>query len=272
MTSIHRVLASSLLRSRVLVAAPGAAQSDSHRALSPLAVGRRCAASPRPRRFPRVEALRVIGAQDTEGRDALDGQRDLLVIGGGTGAGVQLGQQFFVRRARHVRRPREAPAGGRPQRSAGSASSPSTTRRPSRRSTTSCGDDRAATISSRSSRRSLPDGADRDRHDRRARLPRRRAGCCSATRNRADRGRRLHADRSRDRSGRKAGERSRSTATFIAGHAARLHRRGRGPRTGTTMRSRGSRDRATPCSAATTSIDVARTRGNRRPIVLRFLR
>lgn len=42
-------------------------------------------------------ALRIIGSQDAVPR-GLFGNRDLLVIGGGTSAGVELGQQFFVRR------------------------------------------------------------------------------------------------------------------------------------------------------------------------------
>ena len=42
-------------------------------------------------------ALRIIGSQDTTPR-SLFGDRDLLVINGGTWAGVQLGQQFFIRR------------------------------------------------------------------------------------------------------------------------------------------------------------------------------
>jgi hypothetical protein len=44
-----------------------------------------------------ADALRIIGSQDPTPRD-LFGDRDLLVIGGGTTAGVQLGQQFFIRR------------------------------------------------------------------------------------------------------------------------------------------------------------------------------
>jgi len=43
------------------------------------------------------DALRIIGSQDSTPR-ALYGDRDLLVIGGGTTAGVELGQQFFIRR------------------------------------------------------------------------------------------------------------------------------------------------------------------------------
>lgn len=43
-------------------------------------------------------ALHIIGSQDPEPR-ALFGTRDLLVVDGGTDVGVQLGQQFFIRRS-----------------------------------------------------------------------------------------------------------------------------------------------------------------------------
>jgi hypothetical protein len=46
---------------------------------------------------PAANALTVRGAQDPRPR-GMYSQRDLLVIDGGTGAGVQLGQEFFVRR------------------------------------------------------------------------------------------------------------------------------------------------------------------------------
>lgn len=42
--------------------------------------------------------LRVIGVQDVAPRTEY-GSRDMLVVNGGTNAGVQLGQQFYVRRA-----------------------------------------------------------------------------------------------------------------------------------------------------------------------------
>ena len=46
---------------------------------------------------PASNALRVRGAQDPRPR-AMYGPTDLLVIDGGTGAGVQLGQEYFIRR------------------------------------------------------------------------------------------------------------------------------------------------------------------------------
>jgi hypothetical protein len=42
-------------------------------------------------------ALRIIGVQDAVAR-GMYGPRDLLIIGGGTNAGVQLGQRFYARR------------------------------------------------------------------------------------------------------------------------------------------------------------------------------
>lgn len=46
---------------------------------------------------PPSTALRVMAAQDTQPRQ-LAGDRDLLIINGGTQAGVLLGQQFYIRR------------------------------------------------------------------------------------------------------------------------------------------------------------------------------
>jgi hypothetical protein len=43
-------------------------------------------------------ALRIIGAQDTVDRN-LFGVRDLVIVNGGTQAGVQVGQDYFIRRA-----------------------------------------------------------------------------------------------------------------------------------------------------------------------------
>jgi hypothetical protein len=65
-------------------------------ALSPLQVAAACAPPP-SLDAPPPDALRIVATQDTEPR-ALAGNRDLLVISGGTRAGVQLGQTFFVRR------------------------------------------------------------------------------------------------------------------------------------------------------------------------------
>jgi hypothetical protein len=64
--------------------------------LSPLAVAVACAPPPSFDNVP-ANALRIVGSQDPTPR-ALFGNRDLLVVSGGTAAGVQLGQQFFIRR------------------------------------------------------------------------------------------------------------------------------------------------------------------------------
>lgn len=79
----------------VTCAAP-AALAQPEETLSPLAIAVACSPPPTFDAAP-ATALRVIGSQDSTPR-ALFGNRDLLVIGGGTGAGVQVGQQFFIRR------------------------------------------------------------------------------------------------------------------------------------------------------------------------------
>ena len=77
--------------------AAGAAFAQPDGALSPLAMAVACAPPPTYDAAP-SHALRIIGSQDSAPR-SLFGNRDLLVIGGGTAGGVQLGQQFFIRRA-----------------------------------------------------------------------------------------------------------------------------------------------------------------------------
>ena len=89
-------------------AGPGYAQSDAP--MSPLAMAVACAPPPTFDGAP-AGALRILGAQDPVPR-ALFSNRDLLVIGGGTAAGVELGQQFFVRRANSMGGGRE-PRGSR---------------------------------------------------------------------------------------------------------------------------------------------------------------
>ncbi len=81
-----------------LTAVPVAAQTGAP-ALSPMETAVACAAPLTTDARP-SHALRIVGAQDTISR-GLYGPRDLLVVSGGTGAGLQLGQQFFVRRANH---------------------------------------------------------------------------------------------------------------------------------------------------------------------------
>jgi hypothetical protein len=76
-------------------ATAGRAQSGVE-TLSPLAVAVACAPPPSFDNVP-ANALRIVGSQDSTPR-SLFGDRDLLVVSGGTTAGVQLGQQFFIRR------------------------------------------------------------------------------------------------------------------------------------------------------------------------------
>jgi hypothetical protein len=66
-------------------------------ALSQLELAVACAPPP-TFDLPAGEPLRIIGTQDIVARSEF-GSRDLLVVSGGTAAGVVLGQQFYVRRA-----------------------------------------------------------------------------------------------------------------------------------------------------------------------------
>jgi len=81
----------------ILVIGAAAAASAQDKPLSPLAKAVVCAPRPSPDGVPEG-ALRIVGSQDSVPR-SLFGDRDLLVIGGGTNAGVQLGDQFFIRHA-----------------------------------------------------------------------------------------------------------------------------------------------------------------------------
>jgi hypothetical protein len=78
----------------VMVAAGSASAQD--QPLSSFAQTVMCAPRPSFDGAP-PDALRIIGSQDPTPR-ALFGDRDLLVIGGGSSAGVQLGDRFFIRR------------------------------------------------------------------------------------------------------------------------------------------------------------------------------
>jgi hypothetical protein len=90
---VFRVL---LAAAFVLVAAmDGTAQAPTE--LSQLEIAVACAPPP-TFDLPAGEPLRIIGTQDAIPRNEY-GTRDLLVVNGGTAAGVQLGQQFYVRRA-----------------------------------------------------------------------------------------------------------------------------------------------------------------------------
>ena len=77
--------------------AAGAARAQDIVKLSPLEQAIACAPPP-TYDDATTHALRIVGSQDTIPR-SLFGNRDTLVIGGGTAAGVQLGQQYFIRRS-----------------------------------------------------------------------------------------------------------------------------------------------------------------------------
>src|SRR5712691_4206476 len=72
------------------------AQTDST-AFSPLEIAVACAPPASAEGAP-ANPLHLVGTQDTTARSVF-GDRDLLVIDGGTSRGVLLGQQFYVRRA-----------------------------------------------------------------------------------------------------------------------------------------------------------------------------
>jgi hypothetical protein len=84
-----------LVAAFVLVAATGGVL-QAQTVLSQLEIAVACA--PPPTFDLPAEPLRIIGTQDSIPRGEY-GTRDLLVVSGGSTAGVQLGQQFYVRRA-----------------------------------------------------------------------------------------------------------------------------------------------------------------------------
>jgi hypothetical protein len=92
MRSIRVVLAAALV-----LAAVGSGRAQTAASMTPLEVAVACAPPP-TLDTPGGKLLRVIGAQDVVARSEF-GNGDLLMINGGTEAGVQLGQQYFVRRA-----------------------------------------------------------------------------------------------------------------------------------------------------------------------------
>jgi hypothetical protein len=89
---------SALVLATLLVAcAAGSADAQAVNAtLPPAAIAIACAPPPSLDAAP-AEALRIVGSQDGVPR-SLFGDRDLLVLSGGTSAGLQIGQQFFIRR------------------------------------------------------------------------------------------------------------------------------------------------------------------------------
>jgi len=84
-----------VLTAAFVAAMAGTAGAQTDRVFTPLELAAACAPPPTfgtPGGVPHV-----IGAQDTVAR-RLFGSRDLLVVDAGTGKGIQLGQEFFVRR------------------------------------------------------------------------------------------------------------------------------------------------------------------------------
>lgn len=91
----------------VAASAPFAA-AQTAQTMSPLEIAVACA--PPPDFDSQPTALRIAGAQDTV-RKAVFGQGDLLVLRGGGGDGVQLGQQYFVRRTLYTNGAKRVPHG-----------------------------------------------------------------------------------------------------------------------------------------------------------------
>lgn len=90
MTTPHRLVVVFALAAAS--ALPAAAQDVSMSIRSAIGCGPQAATTPAP-----SDAPRIVGPQDTSPR-TLYGLRDLVVVDAGTSRGVQLGQQFFVRR------------------------------------------------------------------------------------------------------------------------------------------------------------------------------
>lgn len=71
----------------------------------PMSLQTAAACAPRASAVPvPVDALRLLGAQDVVARELFDSS-DLVIIGGGTTRGIQLGHQFFVRKLVPVYQP-----------------------------------------------------------------------------------------------------------------------------------------------------------------------
>ena len=80
-----------------MLAFAGVVSAQTETPLTALETAVACA-QPTPADGTHAHALHVLGAQDVRPR-TLFGTRDLLVLDGGTSAGVKLGQRFFIRRA-----------------------------------------------------------------------------------------------------------------------------------------------------------------------------
>jgi len=88
-----------VLAAMFVTCAAGAARAQTSADLTAIETAAACSPPPTYDEAP-ANAPRIIGSQDVIPR-SLFSNRDLLVIGVGTGAGVQLGQEFFIRRTIH---------------------------------------------------------------------------------------------------------------------------------------------------------------------------
>ena len=88
----------------------GSASAQAQPPLSPLQTAIMCG-PPANAEPPGDKALHIRGAQDTRAR-SMFGPYDLLVVDGGTNAGVQLGREYFVRRSLRFGLPYGAPPHG----------------------------------------------------------------------------------------------------------------------------------------------------------------
>ena len=93
----------------VAASARGVHAQSAPRTLSPAEIAVACAPALAMTQPP-ADALRIVGSQDSELR-LLFGTQDLVIVDGGTQAGVQIGQEYFVRRGFRFGRP----PGARPQ-------------------------------------------------------------------------------------------------------------------------------------------------------------
>jgi hypothetical protein len=85
-----------VLAAALVVAVAGVSRAQTDRRFTPLETAAACAPPPTLSGTP-DKVPHVIGSQDTAPK-RLFGSRDLLVVDAGTSAGMDLGQQFFVRR------------------------------------------------------------------------------------------------------------------------------------------------------------------------------
>jgi hypothetical protein len=90
----HRIVVATALMTVLAAAAHG--QPASNTALSPTQIVYACAPPP-VTLVPSAHQFHVIGAQDTVPRSIFT-EHDLLVLDAGTTSGMQLGQQYFLRR------------------------------------------------------------------------------------------------------------------------------------------------------------------------------